>query len=258
MTPQVGTGGNEAVKSASRAVQLLEFLADRQGNPARLFEVAEALDAPRSSVHELLRTLSAAGWVRAEPVGNAYRLGLPSLLVGTSFLDSDPFVRLARPALADLRDELGETVHLARYDRGRIVYLITEEARGEARKFSRVGRWLPAHATALGKAVLAARQELPAGPLTKLTEQTITDPEDLARELDQTRRRGYAIDLGEGTPDLVCVGVALAYTEPAEDAISCSAPAVRMPAERREEVHAALRRTAALLADMAPPAPGAA
>ncbi|MDR1387257.1 MAG: IclR family transcriptional regulator [Propionibacteriaceae bacterium] len=252
MTPKVDLDRAEAVKSAVRAVQMLEFLADRGGVPARPYEIAAGLNAPRSSAHALLRTLTAAGWVRADASGNAYTLGLRSLLVGTSFLDADPFVRLARPILSDLRDELGETVHLARLDRGRVIYLVTQESGRELRRFSRVGRWLPAHATSLGKAVLAARQDSPTGPLERLTEHTLTDPAQLAQDLEATRRRGYAIDDQEGTLGLRCVAVPLAYTDPVEDAISCSAPTDRMTPEHQERLSQALLRTARLLEDMAP------
>jgi DNA-binding IclR family transcriptional regulator len=254
MTPRLEASDGESVKSALRSVNLLEFLAGREGVPARPFEIADALGAPRSSVHALLRTLTGAGWTRLDSAGGAYTLGLRSLLVGASFLDSDPYVRLARPVLLELREELGETVHLARYDRGRVVYLVTQESGRGERKLSRVGRSLPAHATSLGKAILAARPDAaPAEPLESLTERTLTTREELERELAAVRQRGYATDQEEGTPGVVCVGVALPYTDPVEDALSCSAPAARMPPDRFQATADALSRTAALLVDMAPP-----
>jgi DNA-binding IclR family transcriptional regulator len=247
-----GEERSPSVKSALRAVQLLEVLADRGGLPARLRELADDLGAPRSSVHALLRTLTASGWVRTDATGTLYTLGIRALLVGASFLEADPYVRAARPVLADLRDELGETVHLARLDNDRVVYLITQESGRERRRISRVGRWLPAHATSLGKAILADRGTTPAGPLERLTEKTITDPAVLAAELQQIRGRGYATDDEEGTPGLKCVGVPLRYTSPVTDAISCSVPLDRMTPERQEEVIGALTRAAHQLEESAP------
>lgn len=241
-----------SVKSALRAVQLLEVLADRGGLPARLRELADDLGAPRSSVHALLRTLTASGWVRTDATGTLYTLGIRALLVGASFLEADPYVRVARPVLADLRDELGETVHLARLDNDRVVYLITQESGREPRRISRVGRWLPAHATSLGKAILADRGEVPAGSLERLTGKTITDPAVLGAELQQIRERGYATDDEEGTPGLKCVGVPLRYTSPVTDAISCSVPLDRMTAQRQEQIIAALTRAAHQLEESAP------
>ena len=61
------------VKSAVRTVELLEYLAARHDNPARLREISDALDMPRSSAHALLRTLVAQGWVRSRRDGHAVR-----------------------------------------------------------------------------------------------------------------------------------------------------------------------------------------
>ena len=241
-----------SVKSALRAVQVLEVLAERAGVPARLREIADGLDAPRSSVHALLRTLTASGWVRADATGTLYTLGLRALLVGASFLEADPYVRIARPVLADLRDELGETVHLARIDADRVVYLITQESGRETRRVSRVGRWLPAYCTSLGKAVLAARGEHPSGPFEALTAKTITDPAVLREQLKRTRERGYAIDDEEGTEGLHCIGVALNYTNPVTDAISCSVPVSRLTPELEARIVATLTRAARQLEDTAP------
>ena len=60
------------VKSAVRTVELLEYLAARPDDPARLREISDALDMPRSSAHALLRTLVAQGWVRSDPTGTYY------------------------------------------------------------------------------------------------------------------------------------------------------------------------------------------
>ncbi|MDR2347384.1 MAG: IclR family transcriptional regulator [Bifidobacteriaceae bacterium] len=247
-----GVGRGAPVKSADRTVQLLEALAARDGRPARLKELVSELRAPRSSVYALLRTLVQAGWVRTDPDGSLYTLGLRALLVGTSFLEADPYVRAARPVLADLRDKLGETVHLARLDQDRVVYLLTQESGREPRRISRVGRWLPAHAASLGKALLAERGELPDGPLERLTPATITDPASLAADLAATRERGYAVDVEENTPGLRCVGLALRYTSPATDAISCSAPTARMTPEKEADVVAGLTAARDLLEESAP------
>ncbi|WP_199732110.1 IclR family transcriptional regulator [Cellulomonas triticagri] len=249
---EVGDARSSAVKSAARTLQLLEALAERGGVPARLAELADELGAPRSSVHALLRTLAASGWVRTDPTGTLYAIGLRSLLVGTSILDSDPYLRAARPVLAALRDRLGETVHLARLDGDRVVYLTTQESGREPRRIARVGRWLPAHSTSLGKALLAERGDLPTGPLAALTPRTLTTPEALAADLVRTRERGYAVDDEENTPGLRCIGVALRYAHPVLDAISCSVPVDRMTPERETEVASALLAARTQIEDTAP------
>lgn len=240
------------VKSAVRTMHVLELLAERGGRPARLRELADELDAPRSSVHALLRTLESYGWVRTDASGNLFALGIKSLVVGTAFLDADPYVRAVRPVLARLRDDLDETVHLGRVDGDRVVYLTTHQASRDARPFSRIGHWLPAHSTSLGKALLAEREDPIPAELTALTAYTITDPAVLAEDLAETRRRGYALDIEENTLGLRCIGITLRYTDPVVDAISCSVPMSRLTTEREKEILEALQAARLEIEDTAP------
>ena len=232
------------VKSAVRTVELLEYLAARLDQPARIREICAALDMPRSSAHALLRTLVTQGWVRSDATGTLYGIGIRALLVGTSYLDSDPYLPMITPFLDDLRNELDETIHLGRLDGTDVVYLATRESKQYSRLSNRVGRRLPAYATALGKALLADRfgaeraDHIPA-QLDALTAHTLTDPAVLEETLEEVRVRGYANDNEENTVGLRCFAVALRYTRPAQDAISASVPIARLtPARQREIVEA--------------------
>lgn len=234
------------VKSAVRTVELLEYLSARHNDPARLREISDALDMPRSSAHALLRTLVAQGWVRSDPSGTLYGIGIRALLVGTSYLDSDPYLPLITPFLDDLRTELDETFHLGRLDGIDIVYLATRESQQYTRVASRVGRRLPAYTTALGKALLAERfgaqrdEHVPSA-LKSLTQHTITDRVQLDHELDEVRVRGYACDNEENTEGLRCFAVPLRYCKPAQDAISASVPVDRLTPQRERDIIDALR-----------------
>lgn len=233
------------VKSAARTVELLEYLAARQDKPARIREISEELGMPRSSAHALLRTLMAQGWVRADETGTLYGIGIRALLVGTSYLDGDPYLPMIAPFLDDLRSDWDETFHLGRLDGTDIVYLASRESQQYRRATNRVGRRLPAHATALGKVLLAERAgverraHLPA-ELTALTPYTLTSHAELAEALDTARIRGYATDDQENTEGVRCFAVALRYSWPAQDAISASVPLARLTEERERGIVAAL------------------
>lgn len=249
--------GVRGVKSAARTVELLELLASRQNRPARLRELSEALGAPRSSVYALLRTLVEHGWVRTDPTGTLYSVGIRALLAGTTYLDTDPYLRIVQPLINDLGATLDETIHFGRLDRADIVYLATKESTRYIRPFSRVGRRLPAYSTAMGKSLLAER--LGSGVdahvprrLTPLTPNTLTDHDALNRDLEQTRDRGYAIDAEENYAGITCFGLALRYTSPAMDAISCSVPIESLHDGRRDEIIEAMRRTRLAIERMAP------
>lgn len=243
-----------AVKSADRTVELLELLS-RTSEPLTLSEIQRELSYPKSSLFVLLRTLVARGWVETDRRGTGYSIGVRALLVGTSYLDRDPVIRAATRGLEELRAEVNETVHLARLDGGDVVYLASRESAHQLRLTSRVGRRLPAHATSLGKALLATRTDaeidalLPA-ELEALTPRTLTDREALLADLAETRDRGYAIERGENTAGLGCFAVALDYKHPAMEAISCSVPSVRLddPAHATQVVEAVVRHAAELAA----------
>ena len=233
------------VKSAVRTVELLEYLAARPDDPARLREISDALGMPRSSAHALLRTLVAQGWVRCDPSGTLYGIGIRALLVGTRYLDSDPYMPLITPFLDELRQHLDETFHLGRLDGTDIVYLATRESKQYTRVSNRVGRRLPAYTTALGKALLADRfgtdcdEHIPPA-LKALTVKTIVDRPALDEALDDVRVRGYATDDQENTMGLRCFAVALRYCRPAQDAISASIPVDRLTPQREREIVDAL------------------
>lgn len=234
------------VKSAVRTVELLEYLAARPDQPTRVREICAALQMPRSSAHALLRTLVDQGWVRSDEAGTEYSIGIRALLVGTSYLDADPYLPMITPFLDDLRGQLDETFHLARLDGDDVVYLATREPRQYVRTSNKVGRRLPAYTTALGKALLAERfgaeldAHIPAA-LPALTARTITDRATLERALKEARVRGYAMDNEENTVGIKCFAVALRYRNPASDAISASVPLERLTPDREREIVEALR-----------------
>ncbi|MEU6115301.1 IclR family transcriptional regulator [Streptomyces sp. NPDC047117] len=260
-------GGVREVKSAARTVELLEVLAARGDRPARLRELAEELGVPRSSMYALLQTLIDRGWVRTDTTGSLYGIGIHALLAGTSYLDTDPRVRAARPYLDEASEALGETVHLARLDGPDVVYLATRESHAYLRTISRVGRRLPAHASALGKSLLAERPDdelpLPDGPLEALTERTLTDRAALVADLARIRARGYAIEREEGVAGIAGFGFALRYDRyerydsPATDAISASVPVVRLGEEHERRIVAVMTEARAKIEAAVPRAPGA-
>ncbi|PSK97793.1 IclR family transcriptional regulator [Murinocardiopsis flavida] len=218
------------VKSAQRTIVIMETLGAAQG-PMTVIELHRRTGYPRSSLHQLLHTLLAMRWIQQSSDGSAVSVGPHALLCGTSYLDHDPALPYAVRTLELVREQVGYTTHYARLDGPNVIYLGTREATEPRRATSRVGRQLPAHATALGKSLLAELTPAevdavlaPLGELPALTPGTITDRAGLAEELHGTRERGYAVEREQNTPGLGCVSVAVPYRIPATDAISCSVP----------------------------------
>ncbi|WP_216588170.1 IclR family transcriptional regulator [Streptomyces brasiliscabiei] len=253
--------GVRGVKSASRTVALLELLAARGERPSRLDELAEDLGVPRSSMYQLLQTLVDCGWVRTDATGSLYGIGIRALLTGTGYLDGDRHIRAVRPFLDEASDVLGETIHMARLDGPDVVYLATRESHEYLRTISRVGRRVPAHAGALGKALLAERPDdelpLPDGPLTALTGNTHTDRAALLTDLAQVRERGHSVDREETVTGIAGFGFALRYDTPATDAISCSVPVARLTPDHEARIVSVMRDIRTRIETRPPPAPGA-
>lgn len=241
-----------AVKSADRTVAVLEALA-RSSTPLSLAELHRMLGYPKSSLYMLLQTLVDRRWVESDPRGTTYKVGVRALLAGTSYLDRDPVVRAAAPVLDDLRAEVNETVHLARLDGENIIYLASRESQHHLRTVSRVGRRLPAHATALGRSILANRRDgaelVPAKPVA-LSSQGLTERDAILTELDAARAHGYASESEQTGPGLGCRAVVLTYNDPVTDALSCSVPLARLNDEHSEQIVKALFAAARRITDL--------
>jgi IclR family acetate operon transcriptional repressor len=216
------------VKSARRAIDLLETFAANDVWLS-LSDLHARTGFPRSSLHGLLRTLLDAGWLESDTNTARYRLGVRALICGTAYLDRDPVVPYATEALELVREKTGFTAHYARRNGAEVVYLETREAMRSTHLVSRVGRTLPAHATALGKVLLAelTQDEIEAvltAPLGALTPNTITSVEAMHAECALTRERGYGAEVEEGSLGVRCVAAVIPYRIPGTDAMSCSMP----------------------------------
>ncbi|GAA1595214.1 IclR family transcriptional regulator [Kribbella sancticallisti] len=243
------------VKSAERTLRILEVLGDARG-PMSVTELHKRTGYPRSSLHQLLHTMIATGWIESTNEGAMVGIGSRALLVGTAYLDRDPALPHAIRTLEAIREDTGYTSHYARLEGASVIYLATRESIAPARATSRVGRQLPAHATSLGKALLAeltateVSLELPSDPLPGLTANTVSTHAELAEELEATRRRGYSLEREQNTLGLGCIGVSVPYRIPATDAISCSIPIARCTDEEVARVAGIIRHHVQQLATL--------
>jgi len=183
-----------------RALDILEFLA-QAGSPRTLAEVIDAVDGPKATVHRLLASLRGRGYVTQDPLTSRYSAGVRCFELGSMWAQSLDMRAVAAPHLAALNEETGETVHLAVYDHGDVVYVDKLESRQPVVAKSYVGRRCPASCVATGRALLAFQDraeidDVLAGPLPTYTPDSVTDPDALAALLDRVRREGYGVNHG--------------------------------------------------------------
>ena len=214
---------------------------------ASLAEIARAAGLARSSAFRYVVTLERRGYVERDG-SDGYRLG-PAFPARARRLS---LATVGRALLEELRDRFQETINLGVLDGNAVAYVDIVESPMAIRFAARPGDRNAIHSTALGKALAAqlpdddVRRILAAEGMAAMTPRTITDEDAFLREVAGVRRRGFALDSGENEEGGGCVAVAVRGADvPA--AISLSAPAGRLSAERIDEVAAALRDASARL-----------
>ncbi|MFI6514352.1 IclR family transcriptional regulator [Spirillospora sp. NPDC050679] len=247
----------EAVRSLERAFELLEHLADAGGEMA-LSELTEVSGLPMPTIYRLMRTLVNQGYVRQEP-SKRYALGPRLIRLGEGA--SRLLGSWARPALAELVDEVGETANMAVLEGDAAVYVAQVPSRHSMRMFTEVGRRVQPHCTGVGKALLAqlperrVREIVARTGMPAYTPHTFTDPDALIAELATVRERGYAVDDEEQEVGVRCVAVPLPGA-PAPAALSVSGPSARMTREAVTGVVPVMREVAGRFAAQLDPAGG--
>lgn len=234
------------VQSLSRALRLLNALAwFPQG--ITLSEVAQKVGLPTSTAHRLLTTLQNERYVRFDGERSVWLVGVQAFRVGSAFARGRDLASLAKPFMRRLMEQCGETVNLAIPDHGEIMYLAQVECQKMMRAFTGPGGRASFHATAAGKAILAAMPDgecarlLSGMELKRETPRTITITAELKKELAATHMRGYAVDDEENAVGLRCVASVIFDEHGAPLAsLSVSGPAARITDSRMASLGAAV------------------
>jgi IclR family acetate operon transcriptional repressor len=205
-------------------------------NTLGVSELARRTGLAKTTVHRLAGHLAEAGLLERE--GTSLRLGLRLFEIGQLAVRRRGLVDAARPYLADLREATRNTVHLAVLEGTEVVYLDVLRGPDAPDLPSRIGGRFPAHATGVGKAILAyspesvVAQVIEAG-LPRVSSRTITAPGLLRRQLTRIHEDGIAFEREESGVGVVCAASPLvAPGGHAVAAVSISGWATRMRTER--------------------------
>jgi DNA-binding IclR family transcriptional regulator len=188
------------IQSIERAAAILRLLSGRN-RQLGVAQLAGELGLPKGTVHGILRTLTAVGFVEQDAETGRYRLGAALLHMGSTYLDGNELRTRALNWSDSLAARSGESVRIGTLHETQVLVVHHVFRPDDSRQALEVGSLLPAHATALGKVLLAANRyaahELEAAGLTSYTPATITDPAALTAELDDVLARGWAGDAEE-------------------------------------------------------------
>lgn len=228
------------IASVRRAVRILELLKDMDG--AGVSELQDRLDVSVSTTHAYLKSLEQGGLVVQR--GQTYYLGFGCLNFGGYIRDSQEFYRYARPHLVELAQETQEIAAVSTLEQGKNVYLGYEPGNKSVNIGIHLGARVPPHCVASGKAILAhlprerVRRLVDTSDLVGITDNTITDADELFEELDRVRERGFAYDNEERITGMRAVAAAVANEQEGtvEGAIVVSGPKNRLqgPVYREE------------------------
>ena len=230
------------VQSLDRALDILESLAGA-GRGIGIVDLSARVGLHASTVHRLLATLVARGYARQSPRSQRYSLGTRVLQLGRSFHDRSDLRQEAHRYLQQLTEKSGETANLVMRDDDEVVYIDQVQSPHLVRMFAEIGRRVPLHSTAGGKAILAywdpaeVHRLVTEKGMPGKTSHTITSQEDLELALAEVRRCGFAIDDQEQEEGVRCVaGPVRDQTGDVVAALSLSGPITRMTRSRISEL----------------------
>lgn len=225
------------VKSAARVLDIFELL-HKEGHPLTLTEMRRKLGVPASSLHSLVHTLASRDYLEKDETTLSYQLGPAIIALGRHKQEGIDLVEVADAELAELSQGSGESVSLAVLDGRDVVFIHKKVSSQVVRVVNPVGTRLPAHATALGKCLLAGLNEQ---ELTRLyssegfspaTHNAVTTRTELLDVLDEARVVRLAYDREESTLGVFAVASPIFdYGGDVVGAVSIAAPTARATLE---------------------------
>lgn len=238
-------------QSLGRALQILASLGEGERS---LDQLAAELGVHKTTVLRLLRTMESERFVRRD-AAHRYRLGSRLFALADVAREQHVVRDVAAPHLRELNQKTGQTVHLAAWENGEVVYIDKLDSVRSVRMYSQVGVPAALHCTAVGKVLLAAQPKrqrealLASMDYHAYTPNTITDLDALRDELDGVRERGWAQDRAEHESFINCLGAPIKDRDGRiVGAVSVSVPDVLLNYDQVLELLPDLLATAAAIA----------
>ncbi|MFI5614208.1 IclR family transcriptional regulator [Amycolatopsis sp. NPDC051903] len=255
---QTGAQPPAGTQAIRRALGVLRLLKD-EGGELSLSAIARKLDLTTGTTYRVVGALSADGLVTHNPRTDSYHLGPGAILLGQAAQRVHGLHR-ALPVIEQVNADTGESVNLTIREGTESVVLLRAQSTLPLRFEQHPGARFPLYATASGKVILAHSPDAEAylanlpEQLTAVTSHTLATRADLARELAETRERGYSIDDEENVDGVRCVGAGVLDDRGlARAAVVIQVPTVRLPKDRIPELGARAVAAAAEIAPFLPP-----
>ena len=231
-----------SLKSVRKALQIFElFTIDAP--ELSISELVKKLSMPKVSVYRFLRVLLKSSFITQDRQTKKYRLGIKIFELGSIVLRNFDLREVAFPLIVELSKRSGETVHLGVLDNQQVVSIEGVESDQSLRISLPVGKRVYLHSTGIGKAILAflpeqeVKEIVRQKRLPRFTNNTIIHFEQLMKEIQLIKKRGYAIDNEENEPGIRCIAAPIFdVNKQVMASISISGPSVRIPHSRIPEL----------------------
>ena len=230
-------------QSVEKTIQIIEVMASAR-QPLRLADIALQVQMPASTTLRMVNTLVKQGYAYQEPITLRYGLTLKFTQIGSQVNAQLSIRDIAHPVLTRLSQDFNESACLAIEEEMEIIYIdVVDGPDGLLKITQRIGKRAPMHSTGVGKLLLTQYTPdklallMEKRGLIHLTPNTVSSLEDLERELDLIRQRGYALDDEECELGARCLAAPIRnYEGKIVAAISLSGPISRMNLKRIAEV----------------------
>lgn len=199
----------EAVSSVMKVFSILQALGEQK--EIGVSELSQRLMMSKATTYRFLQTMKMLGYVSQEEEADKYRLTLKLFELGAKSLEYVDLIALADKEMRHISSLTKEALHLGALDEDGIIYIHKIDSAYNLSMQSRIGRRNPLYSTAIGKVLLAereqafVRQSLAEVTFIKHTEKTLDNVEQLIEELDLVREQGFAQDNEEQEPGLRCL-----------------------------------------------------
>lgn len=241
---------NYRVPMVAHTIRILKALAEADAELS-LKDISARAGVGPTSTFRILFTLGSLDYIFKNPTSGTYRLSAKLMELAARSLGSQKLVHLARPFMDQLYARFNETLNLAVFQDGEIIYIEIMESRRAFRMTAEVGSRVPLHSTALGKAIAAflpeddLKAKLSQCSWLRLTPHTLMTRAEFQRDLARVQKRGYGLDNEETEIGATCVAAPIldAQNHPVA-AISISGPTHRIHAQEKLIVRE-LKRVAA-------------
>jgi DNA-binding IclR family transcriptional regulator len=203
--------------TVGKALEVLDHAADF-GRPVRFAELLETSPYPKATLYRFVQVLTNQHFLTYDEHDNTYSLGMRLVRLAHVAWKNASLAPIAKPYITDLAHKTGQTVHLAQFDSGQVVFVDKIMATDSLETLAQIGKVAPAYCTGVGKAMLAflapkrLQLALQQQAFFGYTPTTHISPASLIAELNEIRDQGVAFDRQEHQQNIISIAAPILST----------------------------------------------